>query len=141
MAFEILVPFLFVLAVVYGALEVGSVFKNKGVKMIISVAVAYFAATNEQVTSFLSQVLPYTIILFIVIFIIGFIFKIVKKGSKDWGLTVAIIGLILILVVRLQSEYYDFLKALPISSDNFIIIVLLIAFLSLLYAAYRRGEK
>lgn len=140
MTFEI-VSFLFVLAIVYGALEVASIFKNKGAKFIISIAIGYFAATNEQVIQFLNQVLPYAIGLFVVIFILAFVFRIVKKGKNDWGLTAAIISLILILVVRLEGKYYSFLKNLPISESNFIVIVLIVGFLALLYAAYSRGNK
>ena len=40
-----ILPFFFTLALVYGSLEISKTFQNKGVKAIIAVVIAIFAAT------------------------------------------------------------------------------------------------
>ena len=97
------IPFFFMLAIVFGALEVGGVFKNKGVKIIISLVIAAFAATNEQAVQFIFYVLPYATIFFVVVFFLGFIVKSRKEGDKDWFLMAIVLILFLLLLMNFES--------------------------------------
>ena len=71
MALEIMtfmLPFLFVLAIVYGALELTSVLKNKAANIVIALVVAFFAISNASAVEFIIAVMPWAAILFIAAF-------------------------------------------------------------------------
>lgn len=142
---EQLLPFFFVLAVVYGALEVSKIFKSSGVKGIISVVIALFAVVSPGVAEFIYQVLPYAVIFFVVFFFIGFVrsfFKGKEGEKRDYILPIIIGGLIIIFL----SSQGDALKNLfPsagfLSNDNFIVAVILVVILMILYAAYKAAKE
>ena len=73
-----LLPFLLMLGIVYGALQMGSPIKNKGANFIIAIVLALFAATNQQAVDMINQFLPYAAVLFVGVFILGFVWKGVK---------------------------------------------------------------
>ncbi len=140
MAFAEFLPFIFVIAVVYGGLEVSDVFKNKAVKFIIALVVGYFAMTNASVVAFITQFLPLAAIVFVVVFLIGFIYKVFQKGGeKDWTLIGLIIATGLIGLAQFQGSLTPYLNNLPIDPNNFLAIVLIMAFIAFLYAAYKKG--
>ncbi len=139
MALEIL-PFVFLLAVVYGGLEISGVFKNKPAKFIIALVVSYFAMSNPQASAFIESFLPLMGIVFVVVFLLGFVFKTFHKGGdKDWTLIGVVTALILIVFANLYSEFGSYVRQLPISEGNFTVIVALIGFVAILYAAYKKG--
>lgn len=137
------IPFLFVLAVVYGALEVSDIFKNRGVKGIIAIVVALFAVTNEQLVEFIYLVLPYAAVLFIVVFFLAFIVSIFKGRGREGGrkvnftLLAVAIALVLLFLAG-QGESLDFLN---IGDSNLIAIIGFILIVLIFYAAYRYEAK
>lgn len=134
------VPFLFILAIVFGALEVAGVFKNKYVKMLISLAIAVITATNAQVVSVINQILPYAAIGFVVIFFLAFLFKSFKTQEGDWPLIIISGGLLLLVFVVLGANWQQFFKFLPVTYNNFLWIIGIILFIVVLYGAYKVGS-
>ena len=131
-------PFLFVLAIVFGSLEMSGVFKGKAVKLLIAAVIALFAAASPMVLALIQGIIPYAAILFIAVFFVGFLWKLgSKRAKKDYTLMLIIAALILIAL----SAFGDQLTAaigISISSDNFLIGVGLIFVLIILIAAYRK---
>jgi len=139
MPFTEFLPFIFVIAVVYGGLEVSDVFKNKVVKFIIALVVAYFASTTPQVSVFITQFLPLAAIVFVVVFLFGFVYKVFQKGgNKDWPLIAVVIAIGFIGLAQFQGSLSPYLNNLPIDQNNFLAIVLIVGFIALLYAAYKK---
>ena len=141
--FTTMVPFLFVLAIVYGALEVSGVFKNKGVKAIISLALAFFAISSATTMAFISAILPYAAIFFIAFFLLGFALSFFKdkggKAPKDWTL----IAVVLLLVAVFLTNYgYGWIQDnLPgMDSENFVAAAGVILILVIFYAAYQKTK-
>lgn len=140
-----LIPFLFVLAVVYGALEVSDIFKRKQVKLIISLVFALVAMTSEMITAFIMGILPYATMAFIIFFFAGFALSILgvkkgKEGERDYSL----IAIILILFLIFLANYgIDFLEDLMpgITSDELITGVGILALLLIFYVAYKLWGK
>jgi len=139
---EQLLPFFFVLAVVFGALEVSGVFKNRGVNGLISVVVALFAIINPSVSAIIYAIMPYAIIIFIIFFFLGFIIKFFssdEKGKpKDLTLPVIIAGLILIFLASYGENLSSMFPSMGFfSSDNFIVVVILVVVMIALFATYK----
>jgi len=142
--FTVGIPFFFILAIVYGALEVGGVFKNKGVKLLIALAIAAISITNVQIVEIINQYLPYAAIFFITFFFLGFIAKVFKgkKGeNKDWFLIIVVVALVLILFARQGDTFRQFFDSTPISYENFVIILAALIMALVFYAAYKKGKQ
>ena len=137
--FTLGIPFFFVLAIVYGAIEVSSVFANKKVKMLIALAIAAITVANQQAVDLINQFLPFTAIFFIIIFFVGTMKKVSDK-NKDWELILIIIGLILILLVRQGEGLRDYFDKGPLNYENFIILIASVVMLLMFYTAYKKGK-
>lgn len=133
--------FFFVAAIVYGSLEVSSVFRNKRVKGLISLVVGAFAAMNGQVSSIIITFMPYIIGLFMVFFILGFITSVFKrKGDKEKDYTmIAIVAILaLFLALHFSEDYTKMFGLTSIGSENLLTIMgLAIAFV-IFYAVYNK---
>jgi EamA domain-containing membrane protein RarD len=135
----ILLPFLFVLAIVYGALEFSDVFKNRTVKFIIAVVLGFFAISSAEVLAFIYNVLPYAAVFFVAFFFLGFIRKFFKKekGEKnDYKLLMICAALVLIFLSS-QSE----IIGLNIEKDTITLIALGVIVLVFLMAYFMGEEK
>lgn len=141
--FTHIIPFLFVLAVVYGALDYSDVFKKNAVKGIVSLAIAFFALTSDFVLDFIYGVLPYAVILFVAIFFLAFLLKLAGGGEKrkiDWSLAMIVIVLLLIFLASQGRDLVsDYLPSFPV--ENFMYAVGLVLILVILYAAYRKEKE
>ncbi len=94
------VPFVFSFAVVYGSIELSGVFKNKAVNAIISLAIAAMSIVNESVVSALWEYMPVATIVFVALFIVGFIWKFINSlGSGDSNADYGVVGAILFLIL------------------------------------------
>jgi hypothetical protein len=134
-----LIPFLFVLAVVYGALEVSDIFKKSQVKLIISLCFALVAMTTGFITEFIMGILPYAILAFIAIFFVGFalsFFKGKKEGERDYTLMAIVLILFLLFVanygIGYLSAYMPSLSGGDLATGVGILVLLLV-----FYAAYK----
>jgi uncharacterized membrane protein len=136
------IPFFFIAAVVYGAIEVSDVFDNKKIKTIIAAVFALFTLTYEPLILFINQILPYAVIFFIVIFFLAFIFKPLKgekSGSKDYELIVIITALILLF---LANYGYEWIKDLvpQFSNTDFMLAVGGVILVIIFYAAWQHNK-
>lgn len=137
--FNLLLPFFFMLAIVYGALEISKVFENKGVKAIIAVVIAFFSISSPAIIELVIFFLPYAALFFIAFFFLGFVmsfFKDGKGGKKDYVLIIIVLGLLLLFIS--SEEYQDIIN---IQDQNFIGMVVLLVVVLILYAAYRIEGK
>ncbi|MFH1978301.1 MAG: hypothetical protein ABIJ92_03170 [Candidatus Aenigmatarchaeota archaeon] len=101
----VILPFFFMFALVYGALEASSVFSNNAVKSIIALVIAFFTISSQPALDFINQAFPYAIPFFIVAFFLSFVIKMFKgkEGEKDYTLIAIVIGLILLLLASQGS--------------------------------------
>jgi hypothetical protein len=137
-----LVPFLFVLAVTFGALDVSGVFKKRQVNVIISLAFAFFAISNQAVSAFINSVLPYAIMGFIAVFFLGFIASFLRKGSGGIDYTFLII--VMVLVAIFAANYsLDFLQNMfpGLSGQDFTAWIGLAVIAVIFYSVYKLWNK
>ena len=147
MAMELMtfmLPFLFMLAIVYGALDLASVFKKKAVNVIIALVVAIFAVSNQAVVESIVTAMPWVAMLFIVLFFIKFILSMFKPGSggRDYTLLMVILGLIAIFMLSQGTELIqDWLPGgFPVTEDNLILIIGIVVVLAIVFAAYKNSK-
>ena len=142
------IPFLFMFAIVFGALDVAGVFRNKRVNIIIALVFALFTLTYQPAIDFITLVMPYAIMFFVAFFFLGFIIKAVtrgisdKEGKKDYTLLVIILGLVLLLFATQGPEFIS--KFIPGFEEqaNSIMIISAIVFIGVIFlAVYRLSIK
>jgi len=140
---SLLIPFLFMLAIVYGALDVAGVFRNRRVNAIIALVFAFFTLTYAPATEFINQIMPYAIMFFVVFFFLGFVIKIAKKGvEKDYTLLVIILGLVLLLFATQGPEFIaGFAPGFEEQGNNIMVISAIVFIGVILLAAYKLSIK
>jgi hypothetical protein len=140
------IPFFFVLAIVYGALDVAGVFKNKAANAIIAIVIGFFAMASEEASAFIMSILPYAAIFFVVVFFIAFILKMFKAKKEEERDFTLIIVVIVLAILFLMSQGYDILQSLlppgfPVTGENFMLIIGIILIIAIFFAAYKsKGE-
>ena len=95
------IPFLFVLALVFGVLELANPMKNRAVNVIVAVAISFFAASYTPFTNMLWNYLPSITWFFIVMFLIVFVleaFGLRKREKADYFQTMVVQGVVLLLL-------------------------------------------
>ncbi len=140
------IPFLFVLGVIYGSLEVAGVFKNRAVNFIIAVAFSFMAISNYTVIEFISGIIPYATIVFIIIFGIMFLKRTVfagigkgKGGEEDYSLPLIILMFIFIFIANVNTVGIvpPYIGTFLSNQDTLAIIGMSIV-LAILYIAYKK---
>jgi hypothetical protein len=134
MALESLLPFMLVVAIVYGALETVRMFKSKGVKVVIAVVLGFFSIMNSQVVETINTFLPFAAIAFVFIFLAGYMKKSMSGGEKDNTMLIIMVVLGLLFSASLFNaggagslyQYTDFLWFTGA-----------LAVIAILYAAYK----
>jgi hypothetical protein len=145
---SLMVPFLFMLAIVYGALDVSGVFKNKRVNALIALVFAFFTLTYAPAIEFINQIMPYAIMFFVAFFFLGFIIKAVtkglkdEKGNKDFTLLIIILGLVLLLFATQGPGFINnFLPGFEEQASN-IMVISAIVFIGVIFlAVYKLSIK
>jgi len=139
-----ILPFLFVLAIVYGALELASVFKNKKVIAIIAIVVAFFSVSNAAVVATIIAAMPWAALLFIILFFIKFVLSMFKpgQGGRDYDLLVIILGLLAIFMLSHGTQLIqDWLPGgFPVSEENFILIIGIVIIIAIFLTAYKSSK-
>ena len=130
-----LLPFFFVIAVVYGALETVGMFRNAKVKMIIAVVMGFFAIQSTYFIEMIYTYLPYGLIFFIFAFVAGFAKKSLSGGEKDSTMIIIIIVLGLLLVASLSKTEGGFFQ-----QSELLWFFGAIAILGIFYAAYKMKD-
>ncbi len=134
---DFFLPFLFTLAVSFGALQVSGVIKERKANLLIAAIMGFFAANSPQLAQFLKAVIPSAALFFIGFFFIGFIFSFVKgrkeKDERDFTIIAVIFALLLLVLVSGQN----LMKA--VFSESVIAGIGLALMLMIIYAAYNKG--
>ncbi len=144
---QFLIPFLFVLATVFGMMRVAKVFRgNVGVELILSLVLAFFAATYEPFNALLWVYLPSITWFFIAMFFLMFILEVFglrkKPGEKpgDYMLNMMIYGVLLLV---LFSVGFMLLQTYPISlpliggGENLVLLLGVILVIAIFLSAYQ----
>ncbi|MBM3303766.1 MAG: hypothetical protein FJY76_01615 [Candidatus Aenigmarchaeota archaeon] len=134
-----LLPFLLMLAIVYGALQMASPIKNKGANFIIALVFALFAATYQPAVDMINQLLPYAVVLFVVVFLLGFVWKGAKDKKVDFTLLAIVAGLIAIFLASpMGQDLFGMAPTSgPLSADNLAAAAGLLFVLIMLVVAYK----
>ncbi len=82
---QILIAFLFVLAVVFGALNLVNIFKSRAANFIIALALGAFAVSNAAFIATLNSLIPNLTWFFILIFLIAFTMELfgIRKTAES----------------------------------------------------------
>ncbi len=138
MAFtEFLIPFFFMFAVAYGALEVSDVLKNRKVNLLIGVVFGLFASSNPGTTNFINEILPYAVILLVIFFFLGFLLSFIRgKGEKGKGPDYTLIIIVAGLAMIFLSSDNSLLSGLPISLESWSPWIMLVFILVVFIGAY-----
>jgi hypothetical protein len=131
---ETLLPFLLVVAVVYGGMETAGIFRNRAIKAIVSVVLGFFAVTNYYLVQFVNSVLPYIAIIFLLVFIVGFAKKSLSGSEKDNTMIIIIVVLIMLLTASVANSYggYGLLQY-----TEFLWLIGVVFVMAIIFAAYR----
>ena len=139
---QTLIPFLFVLAVVFGVLGLVRFF-NKGVNFLIAAVLAFFVVSNPSLVSILWSYFGGITAFFIAIFFIAFIFEVfgIRKEPSGAGDALIINGVILFLLLSIGYLYIDLLPPLPLigGGQNLLLFFAIIFILIIFWAAYKAG--
>ncbi len=135
-----IVPIVFSFAVIYGSLELASVFKNKNVNIIIALAISFMSLADKSITDMIWKYMPMATIVFIGLFFVGFLWKFInsfKTGNKaDYG----IIGSILILIfMGFQSPTIRQMLSFGPNSNSILFVVGMILIGIMFIVASRMG--
>ncbi|MFZ3077552.1 MAG: hypothetical protein WA139_03795 [Candidatus Aenigmatarchaeota archaeon] len=139
-----IIPFLFVLAVVFGVLRISKAFKgNAAVEVIISLVIAFFSATYSPFTSMLFNILPSITMFFIAMFFIVFVLEIVGvRGNRggNYVTNLIIYGILILVLFTIVASHSELIPNLGIiSPDDLVLGVGLIFVISIFWAAFKIG--
>jgi hypothetical protein len=142
-----LVPFLFLLAIVFGVLELASPIKNRAVNTIISLAIALFAASYGPFLALLWGYLPSITWFFIVMFFLAFVmelFGLRKKGinPEDHASNMVALGAVFFILISVGwSVLQQFPVSIPIlgGGQNLLLLLGLIFLMGLFWGAFKMG--
>jgi hypothetical protein len=142
---HILIPFLFVLAIIFGILELTGVFRNRGVKLLISLSIAFFTVTNSAFVELLWSQFALISGFFIVMFFIAFVLQVfgIRGQAPTGGEGIMINGAILVLLLVFGFASSNLLPQIPFlgGGTNLISIAALILILVIFWAAFKTGEQ
>ena len=138
----LMVPFLFMLAIVFGALDVSGVFKNKRVNALIALVFALFTLTYQPAIEFINSIMPYAIMFFTVFFFVGFVVKLAKKEmGKDYTLMIIVLGLILLLFATQSSFITGFIPGFEQQAGTILTVAAVVLIGAIFLAAYKLSSK
>jgi len=142
---QILIPFLFVFAVVFGMLELTHVFKNRAVEAVIAVALALFAATQPSFTTMLMTWLPSIVSFFVIIFFIAFLLELtgIRKAQTGHTEKAGLIGVSLLILFAIGGvALSQFGLSLPFigGPENILFLLGLVFIVALFWFAFKIGE-
>ncbi len=148
---DFLLSFVFVLALVYGCLELldlGTKDKpkkiGKGSRIIMSVVIAIISSTYEPLTHFFSLYIPIIAIVFAIFFIIGFLLSFFKKQDQksDSILLICFCCIFLIGILSVGQNIFIDMSFFDIYYEDFMwIIALILVAIIFIGAYYIKGNE
>ncbi len=143
------IPFLFTLAIVFGALQLGSPIKNKAANLIIALVIAFFAATYSPFVTTLNAILPTITWFFIILFLIAFVLEVFGLRRKEVGPgssadKMMVTGVVLFILLSLGISFFsNTVTQVPFigSTQNLFLLVVVIFILIIFWAAYKVGAE
>jgi amino acid transporter len=145
---QTLIPFLFVLAIIFGVLELTHVFRNRGVNFLIALAISFFTISNTAFVNALWSYFGVITAFFIFMFFIAFILEVFgfrkpkhPQESREEGMIV--IGAILLLLLTFGFMYSSMIPELPFigGGSNVIILFAIIFILVIFWMAFKVGRE
>jgi hypothetical protein len=135
-------PFFFVLAVIFGLLEIVDIFKRKSVNLIISLVFAFFAAGYEPFVQIFFNYFSLILWSFIVIFFIAFLMEALglKKSKVKHGeenLPVIIGGVLILLLVTIGIQFFPDFNISFLSKNDTLLLAGLALLAIMFFYAYR----
>ncbi len=140
---DFFIPFIFVLAIVFGVLQLTNVFKSKAVSFIIALALSLFATTYQPFLNTLWSNFGIITWFFIGIFFIAFIAKLTGLGgARPTSETMAMHAIILFILLAVGWTVIDqFQIDLPYigSGENLMVIIVLVVIAIIFFLAFKMG--
>lgn len=140
---QTLIPFLFVLAIVFGVLDLSKIFGNRGVNFLIALALAYFTITNTAFVTLLLSYFGSITAFFIIMFFIAFILEVfgLRKGQHSPTLSMIINAGILFILLSVGFLYAEQIPTFPYigGGQNLIFLFIIIFILVIFWSAFRIG--
>ncbi|MBU3897099.1 MAG: hypothetical protein KJ697_04170 [Nanoarchaeota archaeon] len=145
---QFIIPFLFILAIIFGVLELASPIKNKVANLIIALAIAFFATSYGPFITILWSFLPSITWFFIIMFFIVFsmeVFGLRKKGATpaDNSEKMMLNGVVLFVLLMIGWMLVDeFPIELPVigGGENLLFLIGLIFTLMIFWSAFKVGS-
>jgi len=141
---QTLIPFLFVLAIVFGVLELTKIFKNRGVNFLVALAIAFFTITNTAFVSMLWSYFGSITTFFIVMFLIAFVFEVfgLRRGGHPPTSSIIINAGILFILLSIGFLYVSQIPELPFvgGGQNLLFLLIIIFILVIFWSAFRIGQ-
>jgi hypothetical protein len=141
---QTLIPFLFVLAIVFGVLELTKVFRNRGVNFLVALAIAFFTISNAAFINMLWSYFGSITTFFIIMFFIAFVFEVfgLRRGQRQPTSSIIINGGILFILLSIGFLYASYIPELPFvgGGQNLVFLFIIIFILVIFWAAFRIGS-
>ena len=141
---QTLIPFLFVLAIVFGVLELTKIFRNRGVNFLVALAIAFFTITNTAFVSMLWSYFGSITTFFIVMFLIAFVFEVfgLRKAGRPPTSSILINAGILFILLSIGFLYVNQIPELPFvgGGQNLLFLLIIIFILVIFWSAFRIGQ-
>jgi len=140
---EFLIPFLFVLAVVFGLLELTLKAWSRPVKLMIALALSFFSVGYQPFVTALWSYLPSITWFFIAMFFVAFMVKMfgIKKRTNPLE-TMAIQGGILFVLLAVGwtvADQYSFIIPILGTVENLLLLVSAAFILMIFWTAFKIG--
>lgn len=144
MSEQTLIPFLFVLAIVFGFLDLLKIFgRNVAVNFLIALSMAFFSITNAAFVNMLWSYFGSITTFFIVMFLLAFVFEVfgLRKDKREPASSIIIYGGILFILLSLWFLSAKYVPDLPFigSGQNLLFLFAIIFVLAIFWAAYKIG--
>ncbi|OGI12414.1 hypothetical protein A3K64_01115 [Candidatus Micrarchaeota archaeon RBG_16_36_9] len=140
---QILIPFLFVLAITFGSIEITKIFRNKAVNLLISISLAIFAVSNDSFVQLLWSQFGNISVFFIAMFFIVFIIKVFsgfgKKERQNIHDEIMIYGAILFALLVMSYLFIDLLPVIPVigGGKDIMLIVFIFLMIAIFWATFK----
>ena len=138
----VFIPFLFVLAIIFGSLNIANVFRNKGVNLLISLALAFFTISNPAFVELLWSNFGIISLFFIAMFFIIFITRaFLIRGHENFTDVLIINGAILFVLLSISYYHMNMLPSLPIvgGGQNLLLLLFIVFIIVIFWFAYKSG--